>query len=254
MMGTKMSKQNFFKRPTPQLVILASMLIALIALFIFSKSIHSQDTVAGLTETLTYGIKKFGIRVGEATIEYTEEFDLGGKKAVQIIFTAKGIGFFDQEKIYADPKTMLPLRVERDLDLPVIKEHIVEYYDPQKNIVEIVKSKKGKKVDTVQFKRDHPIDNLYCFIYRYRRNGIFAEGEKFQMNLPTKDVSFEIVRREKNNFYKGADEAWFMESRPSEYRVWFGTQDPKLPLRIDGAVGMAKTAMILEDYQSNKIE
>ena len=148
----------------------------------------------------------------------------------------------------------MPIRVERDLNIFGSKERLIEFYDPEKKNVRIIKYKKDKKINEMFFEQDQPIDNLYCFLYRYRLNGKFEKGAMLRMYLPTKDVEFKIIRKEDVKFYSGADQAWFMQSRPNEYRVWFGSGHQKMPLRIDGAVGLAKTAMILREYQSGKIE
>jgi len=205
------------------------------------------------SETFHYVIKKFGIKAGDARLEYHGPVNRGGVTLVKIVFIAQGFNFFDQETIYADPQTLFPVRVERDLNIFGKKEQIVESYDGQHGEVRIVKYKSGKPVDEMVFHKDRPVDNLYCFLFRYRRSGVFKAGEEFLMNLPTQDVRFKIDGKTAAGFYPEADEAWFMESEPSKYRVWFGTGPDKIPLRIDGAVGLAKTAMILTDYKANKI-
>ena len=205
-------------------------------------------------ESFHYVIKKFGVKAGEAQLEYHGLVELDGQKLVRIVFTADGFNFFDQEKIYADPGTLFPVRVERDLNIFGKKEQIVGFYNAKEGTARIVKYKSGKPVDEVVFEKDRPIDNLYCFLFRYRASGIFEEGAGFLMNLPTQDVKFKISGKTGAGFYPEADEAWFMESQPRKYRVWFGTGADKIPLRIDGAVGLAKTAMILRKYKSGKIE
>jgi len=205
------------------------------------------------SETFHYVIKKFGIKAGDAQLEYQGQVVFKGLALVKIIFRAQGFNFFDEETIYADPQTLFPVRVERDLNIFGKKERIVESYDAEHGSVRIVKYKSGKPVDEVVFEKDRPIDNLYCFLFRYRTAGIFKEGEEFLMNLPTQDVRFKIDGKTAVGFYPEADQAWFMESEPRKYRVWFGTGPNKIPLRIDGAVGLAKTAMILTDYVAHKI-
>ena len=214
----------------------------------------AQAAVYAPGETFTYAIKKFGMRAGTATLVYHGPVEVSGTAYVQIVFTAKGFNFFDEEKIFADPETFLPLRVERDLNIFGKKEQIVETYDPNQGKVSIKKYKGKEMIEEASFEKDRPIDNLYCFLFRYRMSGQFEAGQTFQMFLPTKDVEFEIVGLERISFYPGEDEAWYMESRPASYRIWFNTKEGKMPLRIDGAVGMAKTAMILEDYKPGKIE
>ena len=47
-------------------------------------------------------------------------------------------------------------------------------------------------------------------------------------------------------------ETYFMQSKPAKYKVWFDTSDKKIPLRINGAVGINDTAMLMVGYQEGK--
>ncbi len=216
--------------------------------------LSAGEVLDGKGEVLTYTIRKFGVKAGEAVIENKGMVDLGGAPRVLITFSSKGFNFFDHELIFADPHTLLPVRVERDLNIFGKKEKIIEFYDQEKYTVTIRKYKGEEMVDEIVFQKDQPIDNLYCYIYRYRAHGRFAQGEKLGMHLPTKIVNFEIVRQEQIVALGRKNEAWFMRSTPNEYQVWFDAGDQKLPLRIDGAVGLAKTVMVLEGYEQGRIE
>lgn len=215
---------------------------------------HSEIVPYADGEILTYTIRKFGMKAGETVIEYKGLVDVDGMKQILITFTAKGFNFLDDERIFADPQTLLPLKVERNLNIFGKKERIVEHYNAQDNTVIIRKYNKNKFIEEIVFKKDKPIDNLYCYIFRYRTQGHFSEGQELRMSLPTKDVNFEIIRRETIEALAGQHEAWFMQSRPAEYQVWFSTGKERIPLRIDGAVGLAKTNMVLESYKKGKIE
>ncbi|MEW5894803.1 MAG: hypothetical protein AB1650_03430 [Candidatus Omnitrophota bacterium] len=233
-------------------IFLTSMMLLV---FVFACLSHSEAQMINLSpETLTYSIKKFGMTAGEATLQYVGLMDLEGRPAIQIIFTAKGFNFYDQEKIFADPLTLLPLRVERDLNIFGKKEKIVEVYDAEHYLVKVTKYDNGKVVDEMIFERQYPIDNLYCFLYRYRLNGVFEKGHGLTMFLPTKTVVFKIENKTEIHAAGKKREAWFMKSEPNEYRVWFGTDSDNLPLRIDGAIGLAKTAMILQRIEKAKID
>lgn len=231
------------------------LLIAVCGLAVFAvEADASGDPVYAPGETLTYAIRKFGMKAGETVIQYHGIVEDEGESRILITFTAKGFNFLDDEKIFADPQTLLPVKVERDLNIFGKKEQIVERYDLQKNNVTIRKYQGGTFIEEIVFTKEEPIDNLYCYIFRYRYQGRFAQGVTLRMPLPTKDVNFEILRRETIAAMGRRHDAWFMQSNPPEYQVWFGTGDQKIPLRIDGAVGLAKTVMVLERYEKGKIE
>lgn len=198
-------------------------------------------------ETIQYDIKKLKMRVGQASLTFHGLVSLEGQSAFLITFTSKGVKFFDEEKIYVDPRTFLPSRVERDLNIFGKKERIVEHYNAREGTVRIVKTAKGKTSEQV-IKRSVPLDNIYCFIFRYRVSGKFTPGETFQIHLPTKDVQFQVQEPKKLQLEEKEVVAHYLQSDPAQYRVWFDPGARKVPLRIDGAIGFGKTAMILRKY------
>jgi len=207
-------------------------------------------------ETITYTIKKMGFKAGETILVFEGAVEVE-KQAVYLIHSkADGANFFDEEKIYLDQKTFLPVRVERDVNVFGKKEKIVEHYDQKKYEVKIVKTAKGKTKEQV-IKKDRPMENLYGFIYRYRKEGKFTIGDALQMNLPTADVKLKLVKKDKIKVggvgrRPTEQEAYYMESNPAKYKVWFDGTDRKVPLRIDGAVGFGSTSMTMKDYSQGK--
>lgn len=198
-------------------------------------------------ETIHYDIKKLGLKVGAASLAFKGGVRLGAGEAVLIIFTANAPKFYDEEKIYLDPDTFLPLRIERDLDIFGQKENIIEYYSKTANTVRIVKKAKGKTTQRI-IQRSGRLDNIYGFIYRYRYLGSFEVGEKLQIYLPTRDVVFELIATQDLDLVNKTFKTYYMESNPKKYRVWFDQGSQKIPLRIDGAVGFGKTAMVMRSY------
>ncbi len=203
-------------------------------------------------ETITYSIKKLGVKAGEAILTFHGKQNWDGKEVLLITFEATALNFFDQEKIYIDPKTFFPLRVERDLNVFGKKEKIFEDYDSPQGIVKITKMVGDKKIQKTIQKMGN-IDNIYCFIYRYRKHGQFNLGDTLKINLPTKEVEISL---EKVNTIKAAGQvfdSYFMQSNPKKYQVWFDTGPHKIPIRIDGAVGLGNTSMVMEKYHNQSV-
>lgn len=198
-------------------------------------------------ETIQYDIKKLKMRVGQASLTFHGLVSLDGQNMLLITFTSTGLKFSDEEKIYVDPRTFLPKRVERDLNIFGKKERIVEHYNAREGTVRIIKTARGKTTEQV-IKRSVPLDNIYCFIFRYRVSGKFTPGETFQIHLPTKDAQFQVQKPRRLRLEDKEVDAYYLQSDPAQYRVWFDTGTHKVPLRIDGAIGFGKTAMILRKY------
>jgi len=199
-------------------------------------------------ETITYSIKKMGVRVGTATLEFQGKEKLKEKEVYLIVFTADGINFYDQERIYADIKDFYPLRIERDLNIFGKKEVIIEEYDSIQGVVKIVKTTAGSPLEETIVKSGR-LDNIYCFLYRYRWQGSFELGQALALNLPTKDISVSIENKTRLKTAGRDFDAYFMNSDRGEYRMWFDSSADKIPLRIDGAIKFGKTAMVMTGYK-----
>ncbi|HAL91651.1 MAG TPA: hypothetical protein DCM68_01340 [Verrucomicrobia bacterium] len=198
-------------------------------------------------EVIHYAIKKVGIKVGEATLEFKGETKRDGKKYTLIVFTAKGFNFFDEERIFVDGKTFRPKFVDRDLNIFGKKAKVTEEYDQAAGTVTITKVAKGGT--TVQvLEKTGPIDNIYGIIYRYRIHGGFDREERFEVALPALDITMAGV---KNMKFKAAGKTYqslLLRSVPSQYSIWMDRGPAHLPLRIAGAVGLANTVMTMVEY------
>lgn len=209
----------------------------------------AQTTPFSPGEKITYDIKKFGIRMGGAELVYNGPVSYAGKEALLLTFTSHSLNFFDEEKIYMEPNTFFPIAVERDLNIFGKKEQIIELYQSDKGVVSLTKKVDGI-VSTEEIKKTGKLDNIYCFIYRFRLSGKFQEGEKIEINLPTKDVDVKIKNKTKIKAAGQTYDAFYMETDPSQFSVWFEDGDKKIPLRIDGAVGVQKAVMIMTDFKT----
>ena len=199
-------------------------------------------------ETIKYDIKTLGVKAGEATLKFKGLQKFAGKDAYLVVFVATSANFFDEEKIYADPEGFYPLAVIRDLNIWGKKEKITELYNREKGIIKITKLSHNKTTEEV-IKKEGPIDNIYCFIYRYRKTGQFNMGDALSIHLPTKDVMINLVKMATLSAAGNKYEAYFMQSDPAKYKVWFDTSIHKIPLRINGAVGINDTALVMTEYQ-----
>lgn len=232
------------------------MLTLLLSAFVFASPAQAAEKALPFAkgERIVYTIKKMGVKGGDASLVFQGEEKIDGKDAYLILFFAKGAGFLDEEKIYVDRKTFLPIRVERNVDIKIWgskKERITELYDHKKGEVKIVKVAGGKTTEQV-IKKGKPMENLYGFIYRYRKDGKFTIGDTLQMDLPTMDVKLKITKKDKIKIGGAPEDVYFMESAPKKYMVWFDADSRKVPVRIDGAVGFGSTSMVLREYSGGR--
>ena len=222
-------------------------------------ALHAASLQDFVGEKITYDIKKLGLNVGKATIEmkglvnppFKKRTD---KKYVLIIFTSEGLKFYDREKIYLDPATLLPWKVYRQVRIFGREERLEESYDLQKGLVRIEKevynpkNPEDPKRETMEIIKENVLDNIYGFIYRYRLQGLFVEGENVDITLPTKDVTMTLKGTREIKVEDTKKQAYYLESDPKQYRVWFD-QTTKVPLKIDGAVGFGSTSMVMVEYE-----
>ena len=215
-------------------------------------SVHSADMSLPFEkgETLTYAIKNLGIKAGDATLTLEGVTERNAREVNLIIFRAQAVNFLDEERIYADPETFYPLVVKRNLNIWGKKEKIEEYYNFDKGHIKIIKTEGGKTSEQIIEKKGK-IDNIYCFIYRYRRSGDFNIGDSLGIRLPTKDITIELTKKTSLKAAGKKYDAFFMRSIPKKYQVWFDTGAQKIPLRINGSIGLSATAMTMTGYKKS---
>ena len=198
-------------------------------------------------ETVLFAIKKFGVRVGEASLVYKGPVSFSHGQALLAVFTATSMNFFDKEEIYFDPQTFLPVFVKRDLNIWGQKEQITESYVPGGKV--IIKKESRGQVTQSTIEKKTALDNIYCFMYRYRKEGDFRVGNKVSMHLPTGDVSLKILKKETIQAGGQRHDAFYMQSDSGEFRLWFDAGPHKIPLRIDGAIGLGSASLITTGYK-----
>ncbi|MCA9398563.1 MAG: DUF3108 domain-containing protein [Candidatus Omnitrophica bacterium] len=221
--------------------------------FMLAQGVVSAEQQAPFTkgETITYDIKKLGMTVGKMVLTYKGFVELDDRELELVIFEASALNFDDTEQIYLDPETFRPVVVKREVNLWGKKELIEERYARDSGKVTVTKRVDGTETTQI-IEKTAPLDNIYGFLYFYRKKGEFRVGENMDLCLPTKDIQIKLLRKE---FIKAGGEkkaAYYLESDPSEYKLWFDQSEQRIPLRIDGAIGFGKTAMVMSSYQEGE--
>jgi hypothetical protein len=220
--------------------------------FTQEKPAFAYDQFAG--EVVSYNVRSLAMKMADARIEFKGQVDVDGQKVYLITFEAKGSNFFDRERIYADPVDLYPVRVERDVDYLGSVEKMIEVYDQQKYEVVITKTTKAKPMpEKIVIQKQAKIDNLYCFIYRYRLTGDFQLGSSLRLNLPTQDVSVQIRKKVVLDAAGKKFDALYFETTPSQYKLWFDVSKKKIPLRVDKTSMFTGTSMTMTDYSFQEV-
>jgi len=230
--------KSFQKKPS-------KILLSVLPLFFCATVAGAQSFLDG--ERVDYDIKKFGVTLGQAALSFEGKTVIDKQAALLVVFKAEGMNFLDEEKVYLDPVTMYPMVIVRDLNIWGKEEKITEIYDQANGAVIVTKEAKGE-VSRMTINKKGPIDNIYAFLFRYRKSGTFNQKEELSLRLPTADVIVYNDRRTKIKAGGRIFNAFYYKSRPAKYQLWFSTTPERLPLRIDGTIGIAKTSMVMKDF------
>lgn len=180
-------------------------------------------------ESVLYLVSPFG----KAEYNNLGVVDLNGVKVNLIAFKAKVFFFEDIEKIYSDPKSLLPYKVERDISGLGGKEYITEEYDQEKFIVVIKKFKAGKQVSEQIIKADGPIQNAILLLSDLRRRPDLEIGWKFTARVPS-ELELKLISIDRIRVPAGRFQAYHFKSIPDNVEIWINKDSPRVPLKIKG--------------------
>ena len=183
-------------------------------------------------EQFTYEVRYKGAKIGKSTLAFRGERFLDDKKAYYVTFNTKIPSLKDNEEIYADPETFLPVEVHRTIKKKFgFDDKIKEVYDQENFRVDVFsKSKLRKKEFSIE--KDAPIHNALLLVYYYRSKKDFDENERLQINLPTFDfeVAFDGIETVKTKL--GEHSAYVFTSEPPKFKFWLSADEKRIPLKI----------------------
>jgi len=204
---------------------------------------------AQANETIYFSIHQLAYD-GNASLTLVGPKIFKDQKTTLIVFNASGKNFSDEEDIYVDPVTYKPLFVQRNFNLGIFGHgQSLEEYDSAKGLITITK-KDGDKTTQQLIHKQGAIDNIYGFIFRYRKEGSFKMGDEINLTLPTQDLKIKLLRQESLKTDDKTYDSYYMESQPGRYKIWFDTSKNKLPLRISGTIGgILNSVMTITGYK-----
>jgi hypothetical protein len=197
-------------------------------------------------EKIIYDVMLGKVRIGRAVFHYQSKSELEQKPANLYTFETQLIKFKDKEKIYSDPETFLPLRVEREVSAWPKYEKITEIYDQKKFTLDITKIESGKEYK-LDFKKDSAIHNAIMLPYLVRQAPDLAVGWNFLANLPTQQFKIELSAIEEIKIVAGTFKAYHFKSSPERFEIWVSADKYKIPLKIKGMSGIGYT-LVMRQY------
>ncbi len=217
-------------------------IIALIILAGYNFSHGQAETYNYAGERALYSIKP----TGQAEYHDLGIVDLNGAKVDLITFKTKALFFEDTEKIYSDPVSSLPIRVERNISTPLGKEYIIEEYD-QKNFTIIFKKfKKNKLISEWTVKADGPVYNAITLPFFISRTQGFKPGWHFTARVPG-EFKLKLVSTDKIIVPAGKFQVYHFKSTPDKFEIWINKDNPQIPLKIQGK-GVFGYSLSMKEY------
>ncbi len=197
-------------------------------------------------EKIIYDVKLGKLYLGKAQFNNLANEQLDGRFLGVMTMETKLTRFTDTEKIYSDPETLLPIRVERDILNLFIREKITEDYDQNNFTVTIIKNKRVKQEKLVIEKESH-IHNAVLLPYYVRRIPSLDVGKIIIANLPTRRLEIKLVSIEDIKVPAGTFKAYHFESTPKQIEIWISTDERRIPLKIQGT-GLFSYSMVMSEY------
>jgi len=184
--------------------------------------------------------------VGKSEYKDLGVVDLKGVKFNLVTFKTKVLFVSDTEKIYSDPESLLPYRIERTISKLWGKEYITEEYD-QNNFTVVIKKFKGKKLVNEQIiKANGPIQNAILLPFYLRRRPDLEIGWQFTARVPN-EFKLELVSIDQISVPAGKFQAYHIKSIPDKFEIWISKNSPRVPVKIQGE-GAFDYALLMKKY------
>ena len=221
------------------------LLIVVLMIFVGNNLLRAEVDVYNYAgESILYLISPFG------RSEYNNlgVVDLNGAKVNLVTFKTKVLLFEDTEKIYSDPESLLPLRIERNISKLWGKEYITEEYD-QKKFIMVTRKFKGKKLVKEQIiQAKGPIHNAITLPFYLRGRSDLKIGWHFIARVP-EEFGLELVSVDKITVPAGKFQAYHFKSIPNKFEIWINKDNPRVPLKIQGK-GIFDYSLLMKKYST----
>jgi len=197
-------------------------------------------------EKIVYDVRYGALSLGRSQFNSIARVELDGRQLNLLVFETKLNRFSDTEKIYSDPLTTLPVRVERTVLNWLSHEKITEEYDQQGFTVTITKAKGQKQQKTV-IKKSGYINNPILLPYYVRNIPRLEVGTSLVANLPNRRFEIRMTAIENIKVPAGTFKAYRFESTPRQIEIWISADARRIPIKIQGT-GLFGYLMLMKEY------
>jgi hypothetical protein len=213
------------------------LIVSVIVLMIFANSnfLKAEADIYDYTgERIQYLISP----LGRSEYNNLGMVDLNGIKVNLATLRTKVLFINNTEKIYSDPESLLPYKIERTISKLWGKEYITEEYD-QKKFTVVIRKFKGKKLVKEQIiKANGPIQNVILLLFYLRRHPDLKIGWNFTARVPAEfklelvSIKLELVSIDEIKVPAGKFQAYYFKSIPAKFEIWINKDTPRVPLKI----------------------
>ena len=193
-------------------------------------------------EKIVYDVKLGMVKLGTAVYEQQKGTELGGSKVELFTFETRLMRLVDKERIFSDPETALPVRVERDVLIWPKHEIIIEEYDQKNHSVTVTK---GGRTQTITIGGPH--QNAILLPFSIRRSARLEQGWSAKVNPPTQQLEITLVGSERVQVPAGEFETHHFTSVPAKFEVWVTADKDRVPVKIKGT-GAIGYVMFMSSY------
>ena len=207
--------------------------------------------ISRVGEKIIYEVRLSRLSLGSATFEHLPRQRVGGVELNYLTFETKLAKFRDLEKIYSDPETFLPVKIERFISIWPQPEMITEDYDQNKFVLTI-KKVKGKTIEKVVIKRgDGCINNAILLPYFVRDRENLDSGFNLVARLPRQDFLIKLDGKQEIRVPAGKFMAYHFISEPKKFEIWVSADSRRIPLKIKGVNSLGYT-LVMKEYIPGK--
>ena len=200
------------------------------------QKVREEKPFERVGEKITYDVDLGSVRIGTAEYENLRKTTLNGRPVYVISFRTRALRFQDQEEIFCDAGTFLPLVVNRKVSQFLKPEKITEEYD-QKNYVLTIKKKRFGEEESV-IRKNEPIHNSILLPFFVRKEENLRIGWSFEANLPQGKYKIILKAIEAVKVPSGTYESFYFESEPEKIKIWISNDKNRIPLMIEGTGGI----------------
>lgn len=217
-----------------------------IFLFFLILSVQGARAYADPGERIVYAVKPLGGRA-----EYLDLglVDLAGRKVNLSVIKTAVFGFKDTERIYSDPQTFLPVKVERDISWWFGKEQIIEDYNQKDFQVTVTKFKGKKRVAKQVIISDGPIYNAILLPFYLRRVPDLKVGWSLVFRIPQK-YKANLLSLAEIKINKAKFSTFHFIIIPNQFEIWISRDSARIPIKIKGR-GRFGYTLLLKEYKNS---